>query len=66
MALYLIESPEGGWYVTDFINGRTAIPTVDVGYDGIDKGFWRGAGRAPIQVDVNGWQTLINSLPLND
>lgn len=66
MPLFLVESPEGGWYATDFVSGATAVPTVDVGYDGIDKGFWRGAGRAPIQLDVNGWQKLIASLPLNE
>jgi hypothetical protein len=64
--LFLIEDPRGGWYVTDGLTGRKAVPTVDVGYDGIDKGMWRGAGRAPIQLDVNGWQNYLDALPLID
>jgi hypothetical protein len=60
--LFLIEDPAGGWYVTDGISRRTPVPTVEVGYDGIDKGIWRGAGRAPIQLDVGGWQQFLDQL----
>ena len=66
MALFLIESPAGGWYVTDGLTARKAIQPggIDFALDGIDKGLWRGAGRAPIQLDVAGWQAYIDTLPM--